>query len=397
MDDPVGPTPSSTSTAQQTRPRRLRELALVFLKLGTIAFGGPAGHLALMEDEFVRRRGWLSRDEFLDLLGASNLIPGPTSTEMGIYIGQRRAGGLGLLVAGCCFILPAAILVTAIAWAYQRFGRVPQVNALLYGVKPVVIAILIFAFWRLCRTAVKSVVLAVIGVGAAVANFFGGHELLVLFGAGVAVAVMRSIADRRSSMTLPLIVPALPIAQGGIFASIATPAALWPMFLIFLKIGAVLFGGGYVLVAFLRADFVYRFGWLSESQLLDAVAVGQFTPGPLFTTATFIGYILAGIPGAAIATVAIFLPGFIFVAISGPFIPRLRKSRSAAAFLDGLNVAALALLAVVSWQLARAAVIDWPTVLLAAVSLTLLIWARVNSAWLVLGGAIVGITIAAVT
>jgi len=374
---------------------------MLFLKLGTTAFGGPAGHLGMMEDEVVRRRGWLTHEQFLDLLGASTLIPGPTSTEMALHIGFRRAGLAGLLVAGVCFILPAAVMVGAIAFAYMRWGgRVPQAGAVLYGIKPVVIAVLIQAMYRLGRAALKSWLLAVVGAGAAAANFFGANELAVLFGAGILVVLVRAItARRRGGARVPMLLAPLPLPLGKTssfaLASVAGGAGLWSMSLIFLKIGAVLFGGGYVLVAFLRADFVNRYGWITEGQLFDAVAVGQFTPGPLFTTATFIGYVLGGPWGAVAATVAIFLPGFVLVAISGPFIPRLRKSPAAGAFLDGLNVAALALLAVVSWQLGRAAIFDVRTIVICVAALAVLLILRINSAWLVLAGAVVGLAMRA--
>lgn len=380
---------------QPARP--LRELAGLFLKLGTIAFGGPAAHIAMMEDEVVRRRQWLTHDAFLDILGATNLIPGPNSTEMAIHIGYHRAGLRGLLVAGSCFIFPAVVIVGLIAWAYVRYGQLPASTAILYGVKPVVIAIVIQALWRLGHVAVKTRLLAVVGIAAAVANALGASELLVLFGTAAFVAAARAVR-RPSAATLPAIAAPLPLAvtptttaTAGITAAAAGSATLLPLFLVFLKIGSVLFGSGYVLLAFLRADLVERYHWLTESQLLDAIAVGQVTPGPVFTTATFIGYILHGPSGALVATVGIFLPAFLFVALSAPLIPRLRRSPAAAAVLDGLNVASLALMAVVTWQLARAAIHDWPTALVAAASAALLLRFRLNATWLVLGGAALGL------
>lgn len=321
----------------------LGELARLFLKLGTIAFGGPAAHIAMMEDEVVRRRRWLTREQFLDYLGATNLIPGPNSTELAIHVGHARAGWRGLLVAGACFILPAALIVAAIAWAYVKYGTLPQGEAILRGVKPVVIAVVFQAMWRLGRSAVKSPTLAAVALTATVA------------------------------------------------AALGAPFGLLPLFAVFAKIGAVLFGSGYVLLVFLRADLVERLHWLSEQQLLDAVAVGQLTPGPVFTTATFVGYVLGGGPGAAVATLGIFLPAFVFVALSGPLIPRLRRSPTAGAVLDGVNVASLALMVVVTWHLARSALVDGGTVTLALLSAVLLLWRRVNSAWLVLGGAMAGL------
>ncbi len=371
------------------RPRALQELAKVFLRLGCIAFGGPAGHIALMEDELVRRRGWLSREKFLDLLGAVNLLPGPNSTEMSLYIGMQRGGLAGLLVAGVCFLLPAAILVAALAWVYARYGTLPQVTALLYGTKAVIIAVIVQALWGLGRAAVKTKLLAAIGVAAAIAAALGANPLLVLFGGGVILAARRALAQGKPSRAALLSVFSASSAAG------ATTVGFWAIFLYFLKVGAVLFGSGYLLLAFLRDDLVARRHWLTEAQLLDAIAVSQVTPGPLSTAATFIGYLLAGLPGALVATIGIFLPGFVLVAASGRLVPRLRESKIAGAFLDGVNAAAVALMCVVSWQLGRAALVDVTTVALAVVSAVLLLRFRVNSAWLVLGGALAGMIAAA--
>lgn len=368
----------------------LWDLARLFLKLGTIAFGGPAAHIAMMENEIVRRRNWMTRDEFLDLLGATNLIPGPNSTEMAIHIGHRQRGWPGLLVAGTCFILPAALIVTAFAWAYVTYGSLPQVAGVLYGVKPVIIAVVLDALWSLGRAAIKTVFLGAIVVAGVILTFLGIHELLVLLGAGVITGfgrlILRQIRSGRNAFVLKSPI-ALMLQVSG---AATTQFGLWPLFLFFLKVGAVLYGSGYVLLAFIRADLVERWHWLTETQLLDAIAVGQVTPGPVFTTATFIGYVLAGTKGAIVSTVGIFLPAFVFVALSGPLVPRIRKSATAGAFLDGVNAAALALMLVVTYQLARAAVVDLPTIGLALVSAILLLVFRVNSAWLILGGAIVG-------
>jgi chromate transporter len=386
--------------------RRLRELALLFLKLGFIGFGGPAAHIAMMEEEVVCRRAWLSREAFLDLLGATNLIPGPNSTEMAIHIGHQRAGAAGLVVAGTCFILPAMLLVMACGWVYVKFGSLPQVGALLYGVKPVIIAIVAQALWGLAKTAVKTRWLALLGLGIAVAAFLGVNELMLLFLAGVAAAVhgkWRLPAGHGAAISIGFTLPTTVVAQTAAhLAAVATvasagvvavPFGIWPLLLFFLKVGSVLFGSGYVLLAFLRADLVERWHWLTEAQLLDAVAVGQITPGPVFTTATFIGYILGGVPAALAATIGIFLPAFLFVAISAPFIPKLRASRTAGAFLDGLNVASLALMAVVTWHLGRGALPDVFTVVIALSAAVLLFRFRVNSVWLVAGGAAVGFVI----
>jgi len=372
----------------------LKQLALLFLKLGTIAFGGPAAHIAMMEDEVVRRRRWLSREDFLDLLGATNLIPGPNSTEMAIHIGHRKAGWTGLLVAGICFILPAVFIVMGFAWAYVKFGSLPQFSGILYGVKPVIIAIVIQALWSLGRTALKTKLLLAIGVFGVILSFLGINELLILFGGGLVACVWQWVVSKKSRpnlfsffFTSPLVLIVETTSATGAMASFG----LWQLFLFFLKVGSVLYGSGYVLLAFLRADLVERWHWLSESQLLDAIAVGQVTPGPVFTTATFIGYILSGPTGAFVATVGIFLPAFFFVAVSGPLIPRIRRSLTASAVLDGVNAASLALMAVVTYQLGRSALVDSITLILAAVSAVLLLGFRINSMWLVLGGAIAGI------
>jgi chromate transporter len=375
--------------------RPLGDLALLFLKLGTTAFGGPAAHIALMEDEVVRRRRWLTRDAFLDYLGATNLIPGPNSTEMAIHIGHARRGWPGLLVAGVSFILPAALLVGVAAWAYVTYGSLPAVAGVLYGVKPVVIAVVVQALWGLGRSAVKNWWLALVGLLSAAAILAGVHELAVLAGAGALTAIAR--AGRPGPLVAAMMAGAVCSAGGTatVTAAIsgmagAAPFGLWPMFLLFAKIGAVLFGSGYVLLAFLRADFVERLGWLTESQLLDAIAIGQVTPGPVFTTATFIGYVLGGASGAAVATVAIFLPAFVFVAMSGPLVPRIRRSPAAGAVLDGVNVASLALMAVVTWHLGRSALVDPLTVGVAILAAVAILKYRVNSVWLIAAGALAG-------
>ena len=367
------------------KPVSLAEIALLFLKLGTIAFGGPAAHIAMMEDEFVRRRRWLSRQEFLDRLGASNLIPGPSSTELAIHIGFNKRGWPGLIVAGCSFIVPAGVLVSLIAAAYVRYGSLPKVEHILYAIKPVVIAVVAQAFWNLGRSAVKSAWLAVIGAVCVIAYFLHARELVLLAAAGIAAATPVLIRTRARAAMLLL----APMAAAASKPD-AVPFGLTRLFLTFLKISSVLFGSGYVLLAFLRSDFVEHLHWLTEKQLLDAVAVGQVTPGPVFTTATFIGYIVGGTRGAVVATVAVFLPAFILVAASGPLIPRIRRSAIAGGFLDGVIVASLALMGVVAWQLGRAAIVNVTTVAIALISAILLFRFRVNSAWLVIGAALVG-------
>jgi chromate transporter len=377
---------------QGTSAQHLREVALLFLKLGVIAFGGPAAHVALMRQEVVQRRKWLEEQQFLDLLGASNLIPGPTSTELAIYLGYTRAGPLGLLLAGGLFILPAMLLVLAFAWAYVQFGSTPQAGAVLYGIKPVILAVIVQAIYGLLRTAVKTWLLAVVVVVTVALFFLGVNPLVPLFG----LAIGFSLLENRQRLLSPSHVWFIPFGQLAPAATGTEPFTVAGLFLTFLKIGATLYGSGYVLLAFLHDDFVSRLGWLTDRQLLDAVAVGQFTPGPVFTTATFIGYLLGGLPGAVLATIAIFLPSFVFVAIVYPFVPRLRASPWTSRFLDGANAAAVGLMAAVAWQLATSSIVDVITAVLGLVAAIVLIRFRVNSAWLVLAGGAIGLAAHAV-
>jgi chromate transporter len=391
---------SSGAVDERTHERSsLGEIALLFLRLGVTAFGGPAAHTAMMRREVVERRKWLTDETFLDLMGATNFIPGPNSTELASHIGLRRAGFPGLVVAGACFILPAALITFAFAVLYVRFGRLPQAGAMLYGVKPVIVAVVVQALWGLGRTATKTKALAVLGLAAAAAAFAGLHELVVLFGAA-AMHATRPLprSPGAGPTTKAMLLAGAPVgtaAAGAAAAAVAAPVSSGSVFLVFGKIGSVLFGSGYVLLAFLRADLVVDRHWLTEGQLLDAVAVGQLTPGPVFTTATFVGYLLGGTSGSAAATAGIFLPAFFFVAVSGPLIPKLRRSPRAGRFLDGLNVASLALMAVVTVSLARAAFVDVPTVVLGIASGVALWKTKVNSAWLVVLGVVAGNVIAA--
>lgn len=369
----------------------LREVATLFLRLGATAFGGPAAHIAMMRTELVQKRAWMTDQEYLDLIGASNLIPGPSSTEVAMHSGSVRAGWRGLIVAGVCFIVPAMLIVLALAWAYVEYGTRPEAMYLLYGIKPVIIAVVAQALYGLLRTAFKTVFLAAMGVAVFVLYLLGGNEIALLFGAtAIVVAVLngrRLIATARAGAVMaPL---ALPFGAT-LVASPAGYSAL-TLFLTFLKIGAVLYGSGYVLLAFLRNDFVERLGWLSNEQLLDAVAIGQLTPGPVFTTATFIGYIVGGVPGALVATLGIFLPSFVFVGATHHLIPKMRSSPWTASLLDGVNVAAIGLMAGVTYTLAKDAIVDVLTALLTLLAAVALIRFRVNSAWLVLAGAAVGL------
>lgn len=382
------------SSHAPARPQgTVAEVALLALRLGFTAFGGPAAHIAMLRDEAVTRRAWLSDEHFLDLLGATNMIPGPNSTEMVIHIGRLRAGWRGMVAAGVCFILPAALIVLACAWAYAEFGALPAAGWLLYGIKPVIIAIVAQALWGLGRTAVQGPPLALVGLAVLALYLLGANELALLFGGGLLVMLARNLGrlarggDGAAAALLPLGVAPLWLAQAG------APVSLGQLFWSFLKIGAVLYGSGYVLLAFLRNEFVVRLGWLTNQQLLDAIAIGQFTPGPVFTAATFVGYLVAGVPGAALATLGIFLPSFVFVAAVNPIIPLMRRSPWVGAFLDGVNVAALGLMAAVLWELGRAAVVDWLTLLLAIAAAVALFRLKINSAWLVLAGGLIALAV----
>lgn len=372
-------------TSEQERTS-LRELAGLFLWLGATAFGGPAAHLALLEREVVQRRRWLTQERYLDLLSATNLIPGPNSTEMALHVGYDRRGGAGLVVAGLCFLVPAMLLTAALGHLYVRYGTLPSARGLLYGVQPAVLGVVLHALWGLAPKAAPSGPLRALGVVCVAAALLGVHELAVLFGAGLAVLAGR--AGRADAGALPW----WPFGAGALAAG-AQAVTVPGLFGVFFKTGSVLFGSGYVLVAFLRADLVDRLRWLTPAQLGDAIAVGQFTPGPVFTTATFVGYVLAGPSGALAATVGIFLPAFLLVALSGPLVPRLRASKRAGDFLDGVNVGSLALLVLAGVQLGRTAVVDLPTALLAATSVALLLHTRVNATWLLLGGGALGVAL----
>jgi chromate transporter len=392
-----GPAEDSVMRDTEGTAQPLGELAGFFLRLGMIAFGGPAAHIAMMDDEVVRRRGWLTREQFLDLLGATNLIPGPNSTEMAIQIGLVRAGWRGLIVAGTCFILPAMVIVLALAVVYVRYGTLPEILWLLYGVKPVIIAIVVQALWSLGTKAVKGPLTGAVGALVMLLSFLGVNEVLLLFAGGFAVMLLANAQARwgrtggAAVLSGPILLAASPASAAAAMGGAAAPISLFTLTAFFLKVGSILFGSGYVLLAFLRADLVHRWGWLTDQQLIDAIAIGQFTPGPVFTTATFIGYVIAGIPGALLATAGIFLPSFVFVAASSPLIPRLRRSSWAAGFLDGVNVASLGLMAAVTWHLGRAALVDGATVALGLLAALAVFRLRVNSAWLVLGGGLVGL------
>jgi chromate transporter len=367
----------------------LREVIAVFLKLGVIGFGGPAAHVAMMREEVVTRRRWLDDQRFLDLLGATNLIPGPNSTEMTIHLGYLRAGWPGLIAGGVSFVLPASLIVLSLAWAYVRYGSTPAAGWLLYGVKPVVIALIVHALWDLGRKGIRSALAAAVGVAVLVLSLLGINEIALLFGGGLIVMMVANRGRLRpggAAGLIPLLGLSLPVAPVAAFS-------LPVLFFTCLKIGSILYGSGYVLLAFLRADFVTRLRWLTDQQLLDAIAVGQVTPGPLFTTATFIGYVLGGLPGAILGTLGLFLPSFVFVALTHPLVPRMRASPWLGSLLDGVIAASLGLMAAVTLQIARASLVDVPTILLALLSAVALVRLRLNSTWLVVGGALAGLAI----
>lgn len=372
-------------------PGSVREVASLFLRMGFTAFGGPAAHIAMFRDEVVVRRKWVTDQEFLDLLAATNLIPGPNSTEMTMHLGHVRAGWRGLIAGGASFILPAFLIVLAISVLYAEYGTTPAAESLLYGIEPVIIAVILQAVWGLSRSALKDWFLGVVAAGAFGLYFLNVNELLLLFAGGGLVMLVRNArrmwADRGGTAAVLVWLLAVRLVQE------AVPMTLTTLFLTFLKIGSILYGSGYVLVAFLQTEFVEGLGWITSQQLLDAVAIGQFTPGPVFTTATFIGYLVAGVPGAIVATIGIFLPGFIFVAITNPFIPRMRRSPWLAALLDGIVAASLGLMAAVTVDLTLQAIIDIPTALIAIAAAVLLIRFRINSTWLILGGAIIGLVV----
>lgn len=363
--------------------QKLKEIAFLFFKLGSIAFGGPAAHIAMMEDEVVHKRKWMTQEHFLDLMGATNLIPGPNSTEMTMHCGHERAGWKGLFVAGICFIFPAVVITGVFAWLYQQYGQLPEVEPFIYGIKPAVIAIIVMAAYRLGKKAVKTIELVIIGIAAIVVCLFGINEIIVLFGCGFVGFLLYLIKKNKSSLNsfLPLL-----------FLQSISPEKIGTLkvFLSFLKIGAILYGSGYVLFAFLDAELVAN-GWLSRQELIDAVAVGQITPGPVLSTATFIGWQLNGVYGALAATLGIFLPSFLFVLILNPLIPKMRKSKIIRSILDAVNVAAVALIVVVCIEMAKDTFIDWRTILIAIASLiTVFGFKKVNSAFIVLGGALLG-------
>lgn len=384
----------SETSKQDSTPARLWEMAKLFFRIGATAFGGPASLIAMMYDETVQRRKWLTDQEFLDMIGATNLIPGSNSTEMAIHLGYKRAGRWGMLVGGVSFFLPAFLVVLALAWAYVRFEKIPEVGLLLYGIKPVVVAVIFKALLSLGQKAINGKLLAVITAGVLGLYFLGVNEILLLFAGALLYVLITNIQSvHKTAVGALFLTPFTGIKALTLSAAAASsvPFSLQLLFLTFFKIGAVLYGSGYVLLAFLRADFVVRLGWLTEQQLLDAIAIGQLNPGPFFSTATFIGYFLSGYPGAVIATVGILLPSFILSILTSPLIPRIRESKWVGSFMDGINAASIGLMAAVTWQIGRASLIDPFTIILALAAAVALFRFKVNSTLLVLGGAAAGL------
>lgn len=405
-DDAASLPDSSSSEAPPDRDAApeggaLGELARLFLKLGIVAFGGPAAHIAMMEDEVVSRRQWIDRQHFLDLVGATNLIPGPNSTEMTMHVGYERAGWPGLFVAGACFLTPAVLITGGFAWLYVQYGTLPAVEPWLYGIKPAVIAVILGAVWRLGRSAVTSWRLGLIGTAVAAASFGVFSEIAALAIGGIVGMVWLRYTEEADPSTADRFLPILFLDTGGIArdsttisaagaAAAAGGVSLWKLGFFFLKVGSILYGSGYVLVAFLEGDLVQGYGWLTQTELLDAVAIGQLTPGPVVSTSTFIGYLIEGVPGAIVATLGIFLPSFLFVLLLNPVVPRLRESAWTAAFLDAVNVSAVGLMAAVTVKLGLATLVSWPAWLIAGLATVLALGVRVNAAWLVVGAALLG-------
>jgi chromate transporter len=377
-----------SESAQPSR-RRLWEVATLFLKLGTISFGGPAAHIALMETETVRKRNWLSREYFMDMLSATNLVPGPNATEMAIHIGYLRAGWPGLIVGGAAFILPAALISGALAWAYVTYGSLPQAHALFYGINPAIIAIIVAATYRLGKSAIKDWRLALLAALCLAASLLGVDQVVILLAGGLAGVLVYARPQAPSAALLAWIAPGLPVALP--LVSLASDDRLVGLGLFFLKVGALLFGSGMVLFAFIQRDVVDQLGWLTQRQLVDAIAVGQMTPGPVLSSATFIGYLVSGWGGAVVATIAVFLPSFFITALMGRYLPKLRTWPLGQAFLKGINAAVVALILAIAIGLARSAIPDALALLIAAASLLLLLRYKAETWWLVAGGAVIGL------
>jgi len=373
----------------------LKEIGLLFFKLGCIAFGGPAAHISMMDDEVVTRRKWLSREHFLDLVGATNLIPGPNSTEMTMHIGFERGGWRGLFLAGSSFIIPAATITLILAWLYVNYGELPQVQPLLWGIKPAVLVLIMSALWKLGKKAVKSWQLAVLGVVVFTAVMLGIDEVLALLVGGLLGMLIWGLWRKWRGLPMLLWWPAA--LQLNFSQQNETAVSLWELALFFLKVGITLYGSGYVLVAYLQGGLVEQLGWLNQTQLLDAIAIGQFTPGPVLTTATFVGFLVAGFPGAIVATIAIFIPSFLFVLILNPLIPKMRQSKWLSAFLDAVNVASVGLMTAVLILLGRDTLVDWQSILIMLVTVVAVFRFKLSSLWVVLMAAVLGFVLQWIT
>lgn len=376
---------SATGIAEKEmeEKKRLQELARLFLKLGIIGFGGPAAHIAMMREEVVEKRKWLSEQGFLDLVGATNLIPGPNSTEMAIHVGRERAGWKGLVVAGVCFIFPAVLLTGGLAWLYKKYGQLPEIQPFVYGIKPAIIAIILMAIFPLAKKSFKTVELGIIGLVTLVLSLLHYNQMAILFGAGIFV-LLKTMLQNKHTMSL------IPISLISFSKSTVVAISNWNLFLIFLKIGAILYGSGYVLFAFLDAELVAK-GLLPRTTLIDAIAVGQFTPGPVFSSVTFIGYQINGWSGAVVSTLAIFLPSFLFVAMLNPLVKKMRNSVLFSGFLDAVNVASVSIIIAICFQMGKDVMTDWRSLLIAVLSILIcFLYKKMNSAFVVLGGSVLG-------
>ena len=364
----------------------IKDIAKLFLRLGFTAFGGSAAHIAMMQQEVVTKRKWLNEQEFLDLLGATNLIPGPNSTEMAIHIGHARAGWKGLIVAGMCFILPAVCITLIFAVLYRQYGQLPEVQPFVYGIKPAIIVIILSAVFPLAKKSLKTPELILIGITVLILSLLNIHEIYLMFGAGLFALLSATVRNKRAGKLNSF----LPLPLLHVTSSVLLSATNLNLFLTFLKIGAVLYGSGYVLIAFLDTELVAT-GLLSRQQLIDAISVGQFTPGPVFSSVTFVGYQINGIWGAVISTVGIFLPSFVFVALLNPLIKRMRNSIGFSAFLDAVNVASVAIIIAVCFAMGKETITDWRTILIAVAGIVITFrFTKINSSFIVLTGSLTG-------
>lgn len=377
------------NTLRTSKAKNLKEVVILFFWMGLTAFGGPAAHVAIFHDQVVKRRKWIDEQRFLDLLSATQLIPGPNSTEMTIHLGFLHAGWPGLILGGVSFILPSMLMVIGLAWVYRLYGSAPQVEWVLYAVKPVVIAIILKALWSLGKKAIKDNTTSLVAAAVVLLNILGVNNILLLIGSGIVLATAKWIFNKKNHLLI--FFPITPSTISHTYQQLAQEFNLSTLFFTFLKIGSVLYGSGYVLLAFLHSEFVENLGWLTSRQIIDAVAIGQVTPGPVSTTATFLGFVLGGVPGALLATLGMFLPSFILVAITNPLIPRMRESRWFSAFLDGVNAGSLGLMSVVAWQLASAAFVDIPAVILGHASLLLVVFTKINTTWIILAAILIGL------